>query len=257
MKLAPTTTTSPLGEPGFEYHQQLWGDLIYGTKEQIQRIGLAVGMAFPGEPDGPKKRLKTTEHRGFPVRIEDGSHNGGDGIYSASIPFPGRDSHPPKRWSNCAPGVRKSSDLDRCDEYVGTPTALAAAGLMSLDHLPGQPGMRKMRVRILPDGTPQNGRTSNCSEAKMPGAKVIEWASRHALMVTIHVSHEEEQRRSNENDRRNYEWEDRMRRLPRPTPLIDLGGDAIPSVKAKPSPKYRADGNVLHLLPRAERRAAL
>lgn len=254
MKLA-TTSTSPLGEPGFEYKQQIWGDLIHGTKEQLQRIGLAVGRAFPGEPDGPKRRLNTTDHRGFPVLITEGSHNG-DGIYSASIPFPGRDSHPPKRVANCAPGVRKSSDHDWCDEYVGTPTALAAAGLMSLDQLPGQPGMRKMRVRILPDGTPQNGRTSNCSEANMPGAKCIKWDSKHALMVTIVVPHEEMQRRSNENDQRNYEWEARMRNLPRPAPLIDLGDDAIPSVKTKPAPKYRADGNVLHLLPRAEGRAA-
>lgn len=252
MKLA-RTNTSPLGEPGFEYKQQLWGDLIYGTKEQLQRIGIAVGMAFPGEPNGPKKRLKTTDQRGFPVLISESSYEG-DGRYSASIHFPGRNSQPPKRWTNCAPGVRKSSDLDWCDEYVGTPTALAAAGLVSLDHLPGQPGMRKMRVTILPDGTPQKGRTSNCSE--MPGAKCIEWDSKHALMITIVVSHEEMQLRSNENDRRNYEWEERMRALPRPAPLISLFDEERSTPRARQAPRHRAEGNVLYLLPRVEGRAA-
>ncbi|MBK8760412.1 MAG: hypothetical protein IPM03_08245 [Sulfuritalea sp.] len=59
MKLA-RTNTSPLGEPGFEYHQQLWGDMIYGTREQLQSIGIAVGMAFPGESGGPKRQMTVT-----------------------------------------------------------------------------------------------------------------------------------------------------------------------------------------------------
>lgn len=249
MRLA-RTNTSPLGEPGFEYKQQIWGDWIRGTKEQLQRIGLAVDMAFPGEPDGPKKRFETTDHRGFPVRITDGSYHG-DGIYSAAILFPGRDSSTPERWTDFAPGVRKSSDIDWCDRYVGTPTALAAAGLVRLDQLPGQPGMRKTRVTILPDGTPQKGATSNYSEAKMPGAKRIKWNSKHALMVTIHVSHEEDQRRHHENEIRKYEWEERMRALPRPAPLISLPNDERSCATPQQAPKYRVDGNVLYLVPRS------
>lgn len=247
MKLA---TTSPLGEPGFTYEQMLWGDLICGTKEQIQRIGLAVGMAFPGEPDGPKMRLNTTDHRGFAVKIEVGSHKGA-GLYVASIPFPGRAYLPPKRWTNFAPGVKRSSDRDWYDEYVGTPTALAAAGLVRLDQLPGQPGMRKTTVTIYPDGTLPSGPKTVSRE---PGAKQISRASKNTYNVSVRIETEEEQRRDTECRRKENEWENRMRSLPRPAPLIAL--DACSSVKAKPAPKYRADGNVLYLLPRGEGRTA-
>lgn len=255
MKLAPTITTSPLGESGFEYHQQLWGDLIYGTKEQIQRIGLAVGMAFPGEPVGPKKRLKTTEHRGFPVRIEDGSHNGGDGIYSASISFPGRDQPHMEHWIDYAPGVKKNIGY-WCDEYVGTSIALNNAGLVRFDQLPGRPGRRKTRVTIFPDGTIPAGASGSCSEAQKPGAKQIERASKNTFKVMVRVDLEEAQRRDTEYQRKEREWEERMRELPRPAPLIPLFDGERTSAKAQKAPRHRAEGNVLYLLPMTERRAA-
>lgn len=255
MKFA-RTNTSPLGEPGFEYNQQLWGDHIRGTKEQLQRIGIAVGMAFPGETDGPKRQLKTTDHRGFPVTITESNYYG-EGIFSALIPLPGRrepDHFDP--WTDCAPGVKKKT-ISRRDEYVGTAAALNNAGLVRLDQLPGQPGMRKTRVTILPDGTPQNGRTSNCSEAREPGAKKIERASKNTYMISIVVPLDEEQRRDNEYQRKRNEWENRMRSLPRPAPLIALPNDARScTAPRKAAPKYRADGNVLYLLPRVEGRAA-
>lgn len=251
MKLA-TTSTSPLGEPGFSYEQMLWGDLIYGTKEQLQRIGLAVGMAFPGEPGGPKRRIKTTDHRDFPVQIAEGSYYG-DGIYSASISFPGRCEPSNDHWVDFAPGVRKNRS-SWVDEYVGTAVALANAGLVRFDQLPGQPGMRKTIVTIFPDGTLPIGPKTVSRE---PGAKRIQRRPNGIYLVYIYIDLDEEQRRDTERQRKKWEFEDRMQRLPRPAPLIDLGGDSSAFAKEKPAPKYRAEGNVLHLLPRSEGRAAL
>lgn len=245
MKLA-RTNTSPLGEPGFEYNQQLWGDLIYGTKEQIQRIGLAVGMAFPGDPDGPKKRLKTTDHRGFPVEIEESSYYG-DGIYSASISFPGRREPPYDHWIDFAPGVKKNNGY-LCDEFVGTATALNNAGLARLDQLPGQPGMRKTRVTIFPDGTIPAGASAMFSKAKKPGAKSIERASRTTYMVNVFVPLDEAQRRHDEYQRKKNEWEDRVQAMPRPASLISLFENDRSAQRSRQAPRYRAEGNVLYLV---------
>lgn len=244
MKLA-RTNTSPLGEPGFEYKQQLWGDLIYGTKEQLQRIGLAVGMPYPGEPKGPKKHLRTTDHRGFPALI--GSSCQGDGIYSASIHFPGRKQPPDDHWIDFAPGVKKNNG-HWCDEFVGTATALSHAGLVRLDQLPGQPGMRKTRVTVFPDGTIPAGASAMFSAAKEPGAKRIERASRTTYMVSVFVSEDEAQRRDNERQRKNSEWEDRMRAMPRPAPLISLFENERSAPKARQAPRHRTEGNVLYLV---------
>jgi hypothetical protein len=38
-----------------EYHDGDGGDVIIGSKEQIQAFGLGIGRAFPGEPGGPAR----------------------------------------------------------------------------------------------------------------------------------------------------------------------------------------------------------
>ena len=58
-----------IDQTGFSYEQLPWGDLIYGTKPQIQNIGIAVEMAFPGEPGGPKRLLRVLDPRGSVVLI--------------------------------------------------------------------------------------------------------------------------------------------------------------------------------------------
>ncbi|MCK9382134.1 MAG: hypothetical protein M0P95_13870 [Sulfuritalea sp.] len=250
MKLNRSTAASPLGEAGFRYEQKLWGDLIHGTKEQLQRIGLAVGMAFPGDPDGPKKTLKTTDQRGLAVRIEKGSYYG-EGIYSASVSFPGRNYPSTERWIDYAPGVRKNIGY-WCDEYVGTAVALNNAGLVRLEQLPGQPGMRKTNVTIFPDGTIPTGASASFSEAKQPGAKSIKRASKNTYMVSAFVSDDEHQRRDCERQRKDSEWEDRMRAMSRPAPLISLFDGERLTPSARRAPRHRAEGNVLYLLPRSE-----
>lgn len=147
--------------------------------------------------------------------------------------------------------MRKCTEIGWCDEYIGTVVALAAAGLVRLDQMPGQPGMRKMRVTILPDGTPQEGATSNHSTARDSGAKVIERASKAEYLVRVGIPDDEKQRRSERVQGAKRQWEARMLALPRPAPLIELPDAIGTTVKVKPVPQYRADGNVLYLLPKS------
>lgn len=53
-----TATTPEESRAGteLEYNLQPWGYIIYGTKEQLQSIGLGVGIPFPGEADEPRKK---------------------------------------------------------------------------------------------------------------------------------------------------------------------------------------------------------
>jgi hypothetical protein len=229
-----------LNQSKFEYCELIWGDCIYGTKPQLQELGIAIGLAFPGEPDGPKRTLRVLDPRGFPTTVKSAA-NRGQGVYIASIRFLGRMQWEEKQWTNYAPGVRMCSDSSWCDEYVGTAVALARAGLVRLDQLPGQPGMRKFRVTILPDGSlPIGAPTANCAEARKPGAKTIERASKTTYAVFVHVSEEETLARDEKRRCATTEYE----ALPRPASLI-----AIRSAEkiAPAAPKYRTEGNVLYL----------
>lgn len=201
-----------------EYKQLPWGDLIYGTKEQLQGIGIAAGMAFPGEPNGPKRSLRVTDPRGLTAKVEASTWRG-EGIFNASISFPGRDRPEHGHVNDFAPGVSKLA-APWGDVFTGTAESLSSAGLVRRDQLPGQPGMRKVTVTILADGSfPKGAPTANCREADEPGAIRISRKSKALYEVCIRVSDEEEQRRRDENFRADREWEARMMSLPRPTPL--------------------------------------
>lgn len=201
-----------------EYNQLIWGDLIYGTKEQLQRIGIAAGMAFPGEPNGPKRSLRVTDPRGLTAKVEASGHMG-EGIFSASISFPGRDRPEYGRVTDFAPGVSKH-ETPWGDIFTGTAESLSTAGLIRRDQLPGQPGMRKVTVTILADGSlPKGSPTAKCREADEPGAIIISRKSKALYEVCVRVSDEEAQRRRDEHSRAEREWENRMMALPRPAPL--------------------------------------
>ncbi|MBW8364714.1 MAG: hypothetical protein K0M39_09175 [Rhizobium sp.] len=201
-----------------EYDQRPWGDLIYGTKEQLQSIGIAAGMAFPGEPDGPKRSLRVTDPRGFITKVEDSSYKG-EGIFSASISFPGRDCPEYGPVTDFAPGVSKR-ETPWGDIFTGSAESLSSAGLVRRNQLPGQPGMRKVTVTILPDGSlPKGAPTANHREYREPGTIRVSRKSKALYEVCVRVSDEEEQRRCDEHSRAEREWENRMMSLPRPAPL--------------------------------------
>jgi hypothetical protein len=199
-----------------EYKHLLWGELIYGTKAEIQSFGIAVGCAFPGEPGGPKRKLNVLDPRGFHVNIDVAS----DGIrYCASISFPGR-KEPKMPASQFARGVMKHTDMSWGDEYIGTGEALAAAGLVRMDQLPGQPGMRKTRVVIFADGSiPSGAPTVRHARSEEPGAKAIERASKTTYSVRVNLTNDEQAIRNRSLKRAQEEHKARMLALPRPARL--------------------------------------
>lgn len=217
--MAGTNPTNNLHDAQvFEYKQHPWGDLIYGTKEQLQNIGIAAGMAFPGEPNGPKRCLRVTDPRGLMTKVEAAEYRR-KGLFSASISFPGREPPTHKFPSDFASGVKKEEWLG-CDVFIGTAESLTAAGLVKYEQLPGQPGMRKVHVTILADGSlPKGAPTAVCRER---GAKRIRRKSKTIYKVSVVVPPEEQERRETEQLRAYQEWEGKMMALPRPAPLCPL-----------------------------------
>lgn len=216
----------PLG-----YYQYDWGDGVEGTKAQLQALGLGTGLAFPGEPGGPRRQLWTRDPRGYEVSISQGLS---DGLYWASITFPGWPMSPcfEEKWEHFAPGVRLHK-LCHSDVFVGSAEALVAAGIVRGEHLPGQPGMRKTCVRILPDGTVFAGATTASHYGfYQPGARRIRKASGSRFCVYVRVSREEEAHRNAIKRAAVAEWERTVRALPRP-PRLDAPTPAAPPPRTR------------------------
>lgn len=235
-----TSATRPL-----EYNQLAWGDLIYGTKDQLRSIGITVAAPFPGEDGCSRRRLVVTDPRGFKCRIEACDYRE-QGVFAVSIPMPGREP-PQPAWQNVAPGVRRQENT-WTDDYVGTAEALAAAGLVTLDRLPGQPGMRKVIVTILPDGSlPPGAANARCPDAKEAGARQIKRASKTNYQVSVFVDFEERSRRYEADARLRREWEAQMRLRSRPAPLHARLLTCAPTEIAAVTPERRSVGNVIYL----------
>lgn len=235
-----TTATRPL-----EYNQLAWGDLIYGTKEQLTSLGIVVTEAFPGAEGRSRNRLVVTDPRGFKCQIEPCRYRE-PGVFCVSIPLPGR-KPPEQPFDDFAPGVLRQENT-WTDDYLGSAEALFAAGLIRLDQLPGQPGMRKAIVTILPDGSlPTGAPTANSAEAKEPGAKSIKRASKNRYQVSVFVDADERSRRYAAYAQSRREWEDRMRSIPRPPPLHARLVTLARKEEAPASPARRTIGNVIFL----------
>lgn len=222
MATANSTATTPEGsraDPELEYKLFPWGDSITGTKEQLQSMGLGIGMAFPGEPGGKRIEMRVTDPRGFPTTIY--SHCSGDGLFCANISLPGRE-RPKEEWKPFYFGVLKKEHT-WYDEYSGTREALAAAGLVEMNQLPGQPGMQKVQVTICPDGA-----VATSSKVRREGSKKITKNAKNRYSVKIQISDEEQERRLSAYHEREADYERRMKELPRPEPLHVSGKETKP-----------------------------
>ena len=148
---AESNGTAP--EAGVRYIECDWGDLIEGSKEQLQALGLGIGLAYPGEVGGPRLDLKVRDPRGYLVRISNSWHH--DGRFTAYLGFPHWPERPKAAFlATVVRGVKKREFI-WADEYVGCAAALAAAGLVRVDQLPGMPGMGKVSVTIYPTAPPR------------------------------------------------------------------------------------------------------
>ncbi len=199
----------------FSYQLLLWGELIYGSKDELQALGLAPGMAFPGEPGGPRRRLKITDPRGFACKIECAKYVG-EGQFMAAIRLPGREQ-PAPLIETYAPGVT----LERIwwgDFYRGTADALIKAGLVRAEQFPGMPGMGKTTAKFMADGTvaPVGGGRHNLG----PGSMTIDRDTTRLFTVSIHADVDESNRRHEAMiaaDRAHAQY---LATLPRPAPLV-------------------------------------
>lgn len=211
------------GPSALKYEQLIWGDVATGTKAQIQALGIGQGLAFPGEPGGPKKALDTVDPRGFEVNVF--KRCTGPDLFAACIRFPGRASYPPgPKPTPFAPGVMRLQSTWR-DTYFGTPEALEAAGIALASQMPGQPGMRKTRVQILPGGELPQGaiHARRHPDANLPGAKVIQRKGKGTFQVHVVLAKDERLRRETARHAEEAAWDARMWAMPRPSPLWPPG----------------------------------
>lgn len=88
-------------------------------------------------------------------------------------------------WVPVAPGVKRQQ-FEHADQFVGTAEALAAAGLVRLEQLPGAPGMPKVSVRVFPDGTVPSG-PGAYRQHREAGARRITWLSKSKRIVRVIV----------------------------------------------------------------------
>jgi hypothetical protein len=217
--MATQETITP-NAPPLEYAQFDWGDHICGTKEQLQSIGIGVGIPFPGEPGAPRRQLCVRDPRGLAAKIRRETYRRDD-CFSASISFPGwsMPERPPREFAAGVTVLESSWG----DEYIGTADALSAAGLIRLEHLPGQLGMRKIRVTVYANGEVAGGvATKNDAKAKAPGSKVIERARRSSYKVTVRISDEESQARRQAHDLAQAHWKRKLSTMQRPAPLCPV-----------------------------------
>lgn len=227
-----------------EYNQLPWGDLIYGTRHQLRKIGIGVDTKYPDEEGSSRRRVTVSDPRGFRCQIETCDYRA-EGIFSATIRLPGREQPQPE-FEPFAPGVLRQENI-WSDDHIGTAEALAAAGLIRLDQLPGQPGMRKAIVTILADGSvpagPSKAKYSNIGEL---GAKRITRASKTNYQVSVLVEPRERVRRYEGYAQSRCDWEEGMRSMARPARL-DASLPNLANLKARIIAASRTLGNVVYL----------
>lgn len=201
----------------YQYKEYLWGDVIEGDKEVLQRMGIGVGLAFPGEPGGNKRQISITDPRGFPCKVKT-NDRWSKFAYAAWISHPGRGYHDPAEdWGEKFPGVL-CREAGYCQSYKGSAEALTAAGIVPAGMFPGMPGMRSVCVTILADGSlPTGHRNSNI---KGDVAMTVEKIGRATYLVRAKVSRELGEMRCAASKANWKAWEDRMAAMPR-APRLD------------------------------------
>lgn len=183
------TTNSTQSPRHSEYE---WGELWEGTKTQMQAVGIGIGVKFPGEPGGPKRSVKTTNHRGDEITIAK-EVSDEEGIYRAQMSY--RKSNSWERSSllgpeQFAPGVVVIRDTCGYDEYKGSADALVAAGVIDRNKLPGMPGRGTTMTSFNRDGSARAVGSSSgdhCMVARRNG--------KDRFSVTIYLGDEERERR--------------------------------------------------------------
>lgn len=186
-----------------------------GTKEQLQREGIGVGLAFPGEP-GASKELYCKCPLGFDVRVYlPGSYNpckAAARIYTAQswyVPY----VEPPREQMQYASGVLQEiwtpTSWESRDIFIGSAQALVAAGLVPSTHLfPAQPGMNKQQASYRKDWT-----MASNSPRKGTVARISRLGKGDKYRLELDLSEAEKKRRKEARDQYQNEIKDRAKVL--------------------------------------------
>jgi hypothetical protein len=198
-----------------DYTQLFWGEMIVGTKVQLQALGLGVGKAYPGEPGAAKRSMHVFDPRGLRAQIQ----VDGPDTFRVSISYPWLPERPRVIAVEYAPDVLKREETYG-DLFVGSRAALVQASLVPGDCFPGDPGMRKCKVTINPDGSlPKGAATAYNALAYKPGAKQISRAPAGRFEVLVNIDGAERDRRRQLESQMQREWETSAAGIPRPSPL--------------------------------------
>ncbi|MBK7416258.1 MAG: hypothetical protein IPJ38_15325 [Dechloromonas sp.] len=145
----------------YTYSSYRWGDVYEGGKIVLQRMGIAPGLAFPGEPNANKRQISTIHSGGFACTIKFNR-------LVDRFPYCVLGEHPERSRQRYEPMPEQAFhgvSMERRhwgDRYVGKRADLIAAGLVQDGFFPGDPGMRKTRQVIYADGSfPLGAPTSN------------------------------------------------------------------------------------------------
>lgn len=201
-----------------KYETYFWGEMITGTKGELQCFGLGVGRAFPGEPGGPSRCLKLRDTRGFKVEIT--RIRNGDSIFEARINFEGLPPCPATPRTDEGHGVTLARE-SWGDVYEGTSEGLRQLGLVAPEHIPGAQGRRRSVVLVLPDGIVFDG-IDRDSRKDMIGSRRIEPAGRGRLRVTVAIDAEEAEERRHMMTIRDAAWRHELEARPRPAHLVPM-----------------------------------
>lgn len=209
-----------------------WGDVIYGTKEQLQALGLGIGRAYPGEVGGPVRSLSVIDPRGLKARIEAWVDSD---QYVASIPFPWLPERPGfhREVGEVFPGVLLR-ETRFSDDFTGSPEALVAAGLISAGQFPGLPGMRKTVVTVYADGTlPTGSPHRKDPRARQPGSReVTRFKGQGQFCVSIRIPESESEERSRAFRTAENDWLLDVRRFERPPRLAPMPAETLANMAA-------------------------
>jgi len=203
----------------YEYRECAWGDVINGGKEALQRMGIGVGIGFPGDPGSNKRKVSTTDPRGFPCVITV-NYGWNKFPFCAHIDHPGRNYHnPAEDWKEVFPGVQHREYYSG-NYYKGTADALTAAGIVPAGMFPGMLGMRSVRVTILADGTLPTGHRNSGFIQRQEVGMIIEKRGKYTYEVSVVTSSELGEKKMEASRAHRQAWEDRMAAMPR-APRLD------------------------------------
>lgn len=168
-----------------------WGESWSGSKAQLQSIGIGAGIAYPGEPGGNKRVVRTTNSQGDELELKAWN----DVVFHADLRYCKSSFTAHDAPIEFAPGVllvRHHSlygYVNEQDEYRGSGDALVACGLVLADQLPGSAGRGKTRCSYFSDG---RTKTTNGNARRQAGDWSIEKRSNGFRIFVEAVRSEQE-----------------------------------------------------------------